>query len=447
MREQKQPQKRALPHTRAIQCDRGKRVNSAPPDGEVVRWLEAAVHPAVYRQMALYRQLGLRARILTLPVMVAFVLSLLWRQLGSVREGVRVLGEEGMLWVAPLASVTPQAMLQRLSDLPAVLFYNMLVAVLPELQARAVARQRPLSPAIRWTQQSFRHIWAVDGSVLDNVLRKTGLLQGQEGPVLAGKIVSLVDVATQAPVAITYEENSQTHDHSFWEWLLAQELTGGLLLLDKGWLDFARFDQLTQRHVGFVTHPKSNTALQEISVLSKTATIHDVIIRLGSRQTHCHHQMRLVSILFKGKWYRYLTNILDPNRLPPTVVAALYDQRWRIEDAFNLVKRLLGLAYFHTGSLNGIQLQLWATWLLYACLIDLTDAVAEALQRPFRDISVEMVYRGLYHFAQARQKGLTNDLVTYFMHKAKALSLIKAKRPAKHLSLVEQMNLTIPKVA
>ncbi len=45
-----------------------------------------------------------------------------------------------------------------------------------------------------------------------------------------------------------------------------------------------------------------------------------------------------------------------------------------------MVKRLLGLAYFWVGSANGVQFQLWATWLLYAVLVDLTDAVAEELK-------------------------------------------------------------------
>jgi SRSO17 transposase len=168
---------------------------------------------------------------------------------------------------------------------------------------------------------------------------------------------------------------------------------------------------------------------------------------LGSGQKKCRHQMRLVQVLFRGKWYRYLTNILDPERLPATCVVALYDQRWRIEDAFNAVKRLLGLAYFYTGSVNGIQMQVWATWLLYALLVDLTDAIADALNRPFKDISLEMVFRGLYHFSQARQKGQADDPIEYFTRKAKALSLIKQKRKGKHLSLIEQMNLTIPKIA
>lgn len=445
MTEKKNPTKRSLPHTRAIQRDRSKRPNSAPPDSEVVQWLEEAVHPAIYTQMALYREMGLRARILTLPVMVAFVLALLWRQLGSVREGVRVLKEEGLLWGEVEEEVSPQAMLQRLSSLPPVLFYNILLEVLPQMQARAIARQRPLPPAVAWASQHFAHIWAADGSVLDNVLHKTGLLAEENEPVLAGKIVTLVDVATQVPTAITYDEDNHIHDHSFWDWLMSYAVAGTLLLLDKGWLDFARFDQLSERQVGFITRLKRNTAYQEIRVLSKTANVHDVIIRLGSRQKHCQHEMRLVSVLFGGTWYRYLTNVLDPDILPPAVVVGLYDQRWRIEDAFNIVKRLLGLAYFYTGSVNGIQLQVWATWLLYALLVDLTDSVAEGLQRPFRDISIEMVFRALYHFAQARLKGKADNVVTYLVQKAKALSLIKQKRPVKHLSLVEQMALTIPK--
>jgi hypothetical protein len=58
-----------------------------------------------------------------------------------------------------------------------------------------------------------------------------------------------------------------------------------------------------------------------------------------------------------------------------------------------------------------------------------------------------MVYRGLYHFAQARHKGKANDPIAYFARKAKALSLIKQKRKRRHLSLIQQMDLTIPRIA
>ena len=447
MAEKKKPKKKSLPHTRAIQRDRSKRVNSRPPAEEVVAWMEAVIHPAVYAQLDAYYAMGLRARILTLPVMTAFVLGMLWRQLGSVREAVRVLHEEGLLWISAVEEVSPQAVLARMSSLPAVLFYQILLDCLPQLQERAQRRQRSLPPALAWGEQHFSHIWAFDGSVLDGLLQKCGLLQEAAGPLLAGKIGTMLDVVTQMPAHIWYEEHSQAHDQTFWPWIMSVVSADCLLLLDAGLLNFEMFDELTAQEVGFVTRPKSNTKMKEVSVLTKTAHLHDTIIVLGSAQKQCRQQMRLVKVLFRGKWYRYLTNILDPDRLPPTCVVALYDQRWRIEDAFNAVKRLLGLAYFYTGSVNGIQLQVWATWLLYTLLVDLTDAVADALNRPFRDISLEMVFRGLYHFAQARHKGKADDPIDYFARKAKALSLIKQKRKRKHLSLIQQMNLTIPRIA
>ena len=113
-------------------------------------------------------------------------------------------------------------------------------------------------------------------------------------------------------------------------------------------------------------------------------------------------------------------------------VVALYGHRWRIEEAFLVVKRLLGLAYLWVGSLNGIQTQVWATWLLYAVLVDLTDAGAHAVQQPFAQVSLEMVFRGLYHFTQTFHRGQATDPVAYLAANAKRLGLIKRKpKPPK----------------
>jgi len=448
-KEKKQTVKRknSFPHTRAIQRDRQKHPNASPPDEVIEQWLEEAIHPAAWSQVAYFQQLGLRARILTLPVMVAFVVSLIWRQLGSVREAVRVLREEGMLWVEPLEAVSPQAMLERFNTLPAELFYEVMQEILPQMQQKAEARKRPLPPAVAYARERFEHIWSVDGSVLDNLLKKAGLLQGADKPVLGGKITTAVDIVTQMPVHIWYKEDAQAHDQTFWEMILEVLVAGTLLLLDKGYIDYARFDHLTDKNVGFVTRMKANASYKVIQVLQKTETVQDLVIQLGSKQKRCRHEMRLVKVRFRGQWYAYLTNVVDTEKLPAECVVALYDQRWRVEDAFNVVKRLLGLAYFYCGSVNAVQMQVWTTWLLYAMLVDLTDSVAEALHKPFKAISMEMVFRGLYHFTQARHRGQTSDPVEYFVRKAKSLSLIKQKRRKNHLSLVEQMNLTIPKPA
>ena len=101
------------------------------------------------------------------------------------------------------------------------------------------------------------------------------------------------------------------------------------------------------------------------------------------------------------------------------------------------MKRLLGLAYFWSGSQNAVELQVWATWLLYAVLVDLTDAVAEALQQPLAALSIEMVYRSLYFFTQAHQRGHADDVVAYLAANAKLFGSVKRKRKAAHPSPLE----------
>ena len=183
------------------------------------------------------------------------------------------------------------------------------------------------------------------------------------------------------------------------------------------------FAQMTLQNKRFITRAKSNMAFELADSIFQNSKVRDRLIWVGTGEAR--QQLRLVEILYRGKWYRYLTNELDAKRLPTAYVVALYWQRWRIEDAYNIVKRLLGLAYFWCGAQNAVQLQVWATWLLYVVLVDLTDAVAEALHLPFAAISIEMVYRSLYFFTQARCKA--TDVISYLAQNAKFLGIVKRK--------------------
>jgi len=136
--------KSSVRHTRAVQRARTMRQNAAPPDDQIAERLTEVVHPATLSQVAAFHRLGLRERLLTLPVMMAFVVSLIWRQLGSVCEAVRVMQREGMLWNTPL-EVSQQAVEQRLNALPAPLFQAVLPDVLPPMQQRWQDQERPLS--------------------------------------------------------------------------------------------------------------------------------------------------------------------------------------------------------------------------------------------------------------------------------------------------------------
>jgi hypothetical protein len=414
-------------HTRAIARDRSKRPNTAPLAASIQEQLTELLHPLVCGQVAVYQAMGLRQRILSLPVMVGFVLNLIWQQLGSVSEALRVLNQEGCFWVPP-TPVSQQAISKRLNILPARLFQGVLEELLPHLLIRAAQRLRPLPPAVAQAQAHFAAVLCVDGSTLDALLRKVGLLRDDTLPHLGGRMAALLDVASRLPRQIWYEEDSTAHDHGFWQRILSSLEPGVLLLFDAGFLDHAIYDQLTAAEVWFVTPAKQNMAYQVVHVLSATDQERDQLIRLGSRQKRCMHMMRLLEVQVHGKWHRYLTNVLSPTRLPADQVAALYAERWRIEDAFNLVKRLLGLAYFWCGSQNGVQIQVWATWLLYAVLIDLCDAVAAKLDLALQKISIEMVFRGLYHYTQAYQQDKTLDVIDYLARKAKELGILKRQR-------------------
>ncbi len=442
MSEKSKSKKSSVRHTRAIQRDRTKRPNSAPPDEQIEARLTELIHPTTYAQVAAFHAMGLRERILTLPVMIAFVLSLIWRHLGSVSEAVRVLQEEGMLWTSP-QHVTQSAVEQRLRGLPPLLFQRVLLELLPRMQERWQTRKRPVAPAIAWAQRHFTAVLALDGSTLDGLLRKVGLLRDGEGPVLAGRMAALLDLVSQLPREVWYEEDWHAHDQRFWERVLGSLTRGMLLIFDLGFLNYARFDQLTEQGVFFLTRTTQNIATRTEQVLRATEDLRDRLVWVGSGpESCCHHLLRMVEVRYQGKWYRYLTNVVDPMVLPSEYVVALYWQRWRIEDAFNIVKRLLGLAYFWTGSINGVQTQVWATWIVYAVLVDLTDAVAEALCKPFRAVSIEMVYRGLYHFTQAYHRGDADEPVAYLAAKAERLGILKRKRK-KRVSPAELAFLTI----
>jgi hypothetical protein len=393
--------------------------------------LTQILHPCTLGQVAHFHQLGLRQRVLTLPVMVALVLTMIWRQISSPAELIRLLHQEGFLWCSPFR-VSEPALAERLRTFPAELFQRVLQDLLPQMHARWAARKRPLPPVLAWVQARYVQVLVVDGSPLDALLRKVGLLREAEKHPLAGRMTALLDLFSRLPRQVWFEEDPQAHDQRAWPDIQKVLERGALLLYDLGYTNFTVFRELTEAGVFWLTRAKHNLAYTVVRVLVETPQVRDRVVWIGKGADR--QQVRLVEVLVGTTWRRYLTNELAPERLPASYVAGLYAQRWRIEEAYAIVKRLLGLAYFWTGSENGVRLQLWATWLLYAVLLDLTDAVAEHLNRPLAALSVEMTYRGLYHFTVAYQQGKAADPVAYLAENAVRLGILKRERKARNLS-------------
>ena len=428
----------------AMKRERGRHQNALPPDETIVAHIEAILDPATLGQMDLFRRLGLRTRSLGLPMMVAFVLSLIWRQLGSVSEAVRVLEREGLLWTQKL-TVTQQSVSERLTRLPAELFENILHEILPVMRACAERRNSPLAAHLAWAREHFSDMLIADASTLDALIKKTGLMLEKAGPPLGGKIIALLEVASHLPRRIIYEPDAGSNEQRYWQTITEHLSANSLLLIDMGFTNYTWFDRLSTAQIWFVTRARKNMAYTVERLLGHEGGVRDMLVRIGSERTGCTALMRLVEIEFMGTSYQYLTNMCDPRQLPALYVGALYRERWRIEEAFLLVKRLLGLAYFHSTSLNAVQLQLHATWILYAVLVDLCEQVADRLGRAPSEISLEMTYRALYHFTQARARGESDDLIEYLCDPANTMSLGILKRvrnknpkPRKRLEIPDE---------
>ena len=408
-------------------------------DRVIAEHLTALFTPIIASQSRFFRELGLRDRILTLPLMVAAVLTLLWRDVPGVSELTRLLQTEGFLWCGK-TQVSQQALSQRFLTFPAILFERILTEILPILKMRWSNRHnRPFPESVQFSLTKFENIWCVDGSTLEALFRKLKSLENIKAGKLAGKMGVVINLVTRLPIAIWFLENPRASDIRFEDSLLELVPARTLLLLDRGFYHFHFWQQLIDHEVHFITRIKINAAVEYQQVFTDGYSLRDRLVKIGSRTKKTPFvTLRLIEIRVGKVWRSYLTSVLEPEILPPYVVIDLYQKRWRIEDAFNVVKRLLGLSYLWTGSINGIKLQIWATWLFYAVLVDLGDAVADELALPFDRISLEMVYRGLYYFHSASKRGEAQDPVKYFANPdiQKCLGIVKRRRKSKHKLII-----------
>lgn len=423
---QKPRKKSSVCHTRALQRERHQHAPDPVPPGDFAERLTELVYPVALGAVRQFHRRGLRERVLTLPVMVAFVLALVWRQVGGVAELVRLVRQQVVFWVPPV-KVSAQAVEQRLRCLPADLFRQVLDRVLVPLHDTWPTRQRPVPSAIAWARTRFTRLLVCDASTLDALMRKVGALQGLPKPPLAGRITALLDLGSRLPWRVWFESNPKASEQNHWPELLAAVPAHALVVFDMGYTNFQAFARLTAATATWITRARKNLVFRVEQVLEHSASMRDLRISLGRGETE--QTVRLIEVYFEGTWHRYLTNELDPIRLPAGYVALLYRQRWRIEEAFLIAKRLLGLSYLWSGAQNAVELQLWATWLLYAVLVDLTDAVAEALDRPFADLSIARVFGSLPYAADALQKGQAASTVVYLAENATWLGILKRPRP------------------
>ena len=417
---------------------RARNTAPMPPIEEIEQELHAVLTPAAFAPLRMVAgDTILRDRKLTLPVMTAVVLSMVLRRSPSLAELLRLLEAEGLLWVSPL-SVSQTALEKRFKVLPPQLLAGLLADVLSHYQQPEQRGQRHASLA-PWQQQIDSHfsaVWTADNSTLEMLRRKTKALKATESPTqrLGGMIFTIVESFTGMPLRVDYRSDINTDELAFAETLLAQLPEGGLACFDEGFFQFKFFDLFTDQGKFFLTRMRKQVRYRVVETLSENDLYRDEIIECGFyRSSPIRHRLRLVSVCWQGQWYQYLSNVLDPDRLPAPLLSRLYRLRWRIETAFAQVKRLLDMAYLWSGSGNAVEMQVYATWIIYAVIAHLCCGVAARLACSIEQISFEMIFRSLYHYSRARAAGRADDIISYMVENARMLGIVKKERSRDRL--------------
>jgi IS4 transposase len=138
---------------------------------------------------------------------------------------------------------------------------------------------------------------------------------------------------------------------------------GTIVVMDRGYIDYAWFEQLTAQGVWFVTRLKDATVYQvveECPIPARGRVVRDQVIRLTGRDAvkKCPHALRRIEVVDPetAEPLVFLTNHLA---FGATTIAAIYKDRWQIELFFKALKQNLKIKTFVGTSANALKVQVW----------------------------------------------------------------------------------------
>jgi hypothetical protein len=146
---------------------------------------------------------------------------------------------------------------------------------------------------------------------------------------------------------------------------------GSILVIDRGYVDYALFGRWTQDGVYFVTRQKDNadyTVIEENSLPQNRNILRDQLIELKgfySRQK-CPYLLRRIEV-WDDEHERMVVLLTNHLSFGPTTIAAVYGDRWQIEIFFKTIKQNLKIKTFVGTSPNALMIQIWTA--LIAILI------------------------------------------------------------------------------
>ena len=143
---------------------------------------------------------------------------------------------------------------------------------------------------------------------------------------------------------------------------------GDIIAMDRAYIDYEKFEELSQKGVIYVTKLKksltylilSDTMYQTPDGLMEVRIQNVTFSKKISGGETIIHNARIITHVDnkKRKLISLLTNDMNSD---PNDIIAIYRQRWEIELLFKQIKQNFPLKYFYGESANAIKIQVWVT--------------------------------------------------------------------------------------
>jgi len=187
------------------------------------------------------------------------------------------------------------------------------------------------------------------------------------------KLHMLLNNRTAIPELINITEGKVADITAFKQLDLKQLEKGSIIVFDRAYIDYKRWNEMNENKITFVSRTKSNqnifvTGQHKERKLEKGILADEEVI-FGDYQAMNIYENKLRRIKYYDekhkKEYTYLTNNFD---LTAKQIADIYKDRWQIELFFKWIKQNLKIKTFLGTSQNAVMTQIWVAMIYYLLL-------------------------------------------------------------------------------
>jgi len=160
--------------------------------------------------------------------------------------------------------------------------------------------------------------------------------------------------------------NAKEHDRGQLEIMVDDKEC--MYVFDRGYLDYERFDRMTDDGYFFLTRLRKNAVIREVynfKLPENTAVLSDQMVLIGTTQNRAENYFRLLKVMdSKGNELHLITNRFD---MSAEEISEMYKSRWVIELFFKWIKQHLRIKKFYGQSEWAIQNQVFIALIVF-CL-------------------------------------------------------------------------------